>query len=144
MRATLLALACIGVAAAADSRVAAQNLIDRARAECASLDAGMFAVEPTALTEHDLTGDGVPETLVDSAGFACSTALTLWGGSGGNFLWVIVDGEVHEFLAHRWRVVDDHGQPVLLLAVHHAECGNSVGPCYRALVWQDGFRTTTR
>jgi len=55
---------------------------------------------------------------------------------------VIVDRKVHEFLAHKWRVVDVDGQKVLLLAVHSSECSDTVGPCYRALVWSDnGFRT---
>jgi len=66
----------------------------------------------------------------------------MWGGSGGTLLWVLVDGEKNEFLAHKWRVVDVDGQKVLLLAVHFSECSDTLGPCYRALVWSDdGFRT---
>jgi hypothetical protein len=66
----------------------------------------------------------------------------LWGGTGGTYLWVIVDNQAHEFLAHSWQIVDADGQKVLLLAVHSSECSYSIGPCYRAFVWQDGFRTT--
>ena len=50
----------------------------------------------------------------------------------------------YEFLAHRWRVVNVDGQKVLLLAVHSSECSDDIGPCYRAFVWQDVFRTATR
>jgi hypothetical protein len=66
----------------------------------------------------------------------------LWGGSGGTYLWVVVDGKTREFLAHKWRVVDVDGQKVLLLAVHASECSDTIGPFYRALVWGNGFRTT--
>ena len=38
--------------------------------------------------------------------------------------------------------VDVEGQNVLLLAVHSSECGDDIGPCFRAHVWGGGFRTT--
>ena len=91
---------------------------------------------------EDVTGDGQPEEIVDASQFSCSTAASFWNGSGGTYLWVIVDGKTYEFLAHKWRLVDVDGQQVLLLAVHSFECSDTVGPCYRALVWADGFRTT--
>jgi hypothetical protein len=91
---------------------------------------------------HDFTGDGRPEEVVDAAQFSCSTAASMWGGSGGTYLWVIVGSQTYEFLAHKWRVVDIDGQKVLLLAVHSSQCSDAIGPCYRAFVWEDGFRTT--
>ena len=99
-------------------------------------------MEDSAIFAYDFTGDGQPEQIVDASQFACSTAASMWGGTGGTMLWVVVDEQPYEFLAHRWKVVDMYGQNVLLLAVHSYQCGDSVGPCYRALVWSDGFRTT--
>ena len=119
----------------------ATELVQKAKKECAGFEGGSFHATEQAITLHDITGDGRPEEVVDASQFSCSTSASMWGGSGGTFLWVIVDGKTHEFLAHKWRVVDVDGQKVLLLAVHSSECSDTIGPCYRALVWSDGFRT---
>ena len=120
----------------------ATEIVQKAKSECASFEGGKFNVTERAITLHDFTGDGQPEEVVDASRFSCSTVALLWGGSGGTFLWVIVDGKAYEFLAHRWRVVDVDDHKVLLLAVHSSECSDTIGPCYRALVWGEGFRTT--
>ena len=117
-------------------------VIERAQQECSSLDNGEFHSSDKAIALFDFTGDGSPEELIDAAQFSCSTAATMWGGSGGTFLWVVAPDKTYEFLAHKWRVVDVDGQSVLLLAVHSSQCSDEVGPCYRAFVWQNGFRTT--
>ena len=128
----------------AESLSVAAKIVQKAKSECAALENGEFNATGQAITLHDLTGDGRPEEIVDASQFSCSTALTLWGGTGGTYLWVIVDKKAYEFLAHRWLVVDVDEQKVLLLAVHSSECSDTIGPCYRALVWGDGFRTTRR
>jgi hypothetical protein len=120
----------------------ASEILQQAANQCAAFEDGKFQATAQAVTWHDLTGDGRPEVIVDASQFSCSTAASLWGGSGGTYLWAIVEGRAYGFLAHNWRVVDLGGQQVLLLAVHSSECGDTVGPCYRALVWRDGFRTT--
>ena len=120
----------------------ATEIIQKAKSECVELGDGKFNATEQAITLHDFTGDGRPEEIVDASQFSCSTAASMWGGSGGTYLWVIVYGKTYEFLAHKWRVVDVDGQKVLLLAVHSSECSDTIGPCYRALVWDNGFRTT--
>ena len=120
----------------------ATEIVQKAKSECAKFEAGRFNTTEETITLHDFTGDGRPEEIVDASQFSCSTSASMWGGSGGTLLWVLVDGEKHEFLAHKWRVVDVDGQKVLLLAVHSSECSDTLGPCYRALVWNDDeFRT---
>jgi hypothetical protein len=120
----------------------ATEIVQKAKRECAEIDGGKFNATEQAITLHDFTGDGRPEEIVDASQFSCSTAASLWSGTGGTYLWLIVDGKTYEFLAHKWQVVDVDGQNVLLLAVHSSECGDKIGSCYRALVWDDGFRTT--
>jgi len=119
----------------------ATEIVQKAKSQCSSFDGGNFNATERTITLHDLTGDGRPEEIVDASQFSCSTSASMWGGSGGTFLWVIVDGKAHEFLAHKWRVVDVDRDKILLLAVHSSECSDTLGPCYRALVWGDGFRT---
>ena len=130
------------LAVAGEPLLLATQIVQQAKQECNSLDNGDFHSTEKTITLHDITGDGRPEEFVDASQFSCSTALTLWGGTGGTFLWAIVEGKSYEFLAHRWRVIDLDGQAVLLLAVHSSQCGDDVGSCYRAYVWGDGFRTT--
>jgi hypothetical protein len=120
----------------------AMQIVQNAKRDCNGFENGEFHSTERTISLHDLTGDRRPEEVVDASQLSCSTALTLWGGSGGTYLWVIVDGKAHEFLAHRWKVVDFDGKPLLLLAVHSSQCGDAIGPCYRALVWDNGFRTT--
>ena len=119
----------------------ATEIVQKAKSECSSFEGGKFNATEQTITLHDFTGDGRPEEVVDASHFSCSTSASMWGGSGVTLLWVLVDGKAYEFLAHRWRVVDMDGQEVLLLAVHSSECSDMIGPCYRALVWSDGFRT---
>ena len=126
----------------ADSGNLSSEIIQNAKKECASFERGTFSLSESAVTLNDITGDGNPEQIVDASQFACSTALTLWGGTGGTLLWIIVDQKVYEFLAHKWQIVNFDGQKVLLLAVHSSQCGDKIGPCYRAYIWSDGFRTT--
>ena len=135
-------LLCFSLSAVGGKDVAsAADLFQQAKLECGRFDEGQFSATDKAITMHDFTGDGRPEEVIDASQFSCSTAASMWGGSGGRLLWVLVDGKKHEFLAHKWQVVDVDGQKVLLLAVHSSECSDIVGPCYRALVWSDGFRT---
>ncbi len=137
----VLLFSSLAVLARADE--AATLIVQKAMSECASFNNGTFNSTEKTITLHDLTGDGRPEEIVDAAQFSCSSAASLWGGSGGTLLWVVVDGEAYEFLAHGWQVVRMHGQALLLLAVHSSQCSSDIGPCYRALVWhENGFRTT--
>lgn len=126
----------------ADQSPSAAAIVQNAKQECASFEDGEFKTTENAISLHDFTGDGQPEEIVDASQFSCSTSASMWGGSGGTFLWVIVDGKSYEFIANKWKTIDFDGQAVLLLAVHSSDCSDTVGPCYRALVWSDGFRTT--
>jgi opacity protein-like surface antigen len=139
----LMLLYLMPLAQAAEYSPAVTEILQKAEAECQGFEGGQFHMEDTAVSGYDFTGDGKPEEVVDASQFACSTSASMWGGTGGTMLWVVVDGKPYEFLAHRWKVVDMDGQNVLLLAVHSSQCGDTIGPCYRAMVWSDGeFRTT--
>lgn len=122
--------------------VTGSQLIHQAKRECNSFENGQFNATKYAIYLQDVTGDGKPEEIIDASQFSCSSAISMWSGSGGTYLWVIVEGKAYEFLASKWRLIDMDGQKILLLAVSSSECGDTIGPCYRALVWSRGFRTT--
>jgi hypothetical protein len=119
----------------------ATEIVQKAKQTCNDFENGIFQTTQKTITLHDITGDGRLEQFVDASQFSCSSALTLWGGTGGTYLWIVVDGKPHEFLGKTWKVVEVDEQPVLLLAVHSSQCSDVIGPCYRAFAWQDGFRT---
>lgn len=111
------------------------DVLAEAKADCASFDKGVLTVDPSALHQIELTGDSTPETLVDWSGFDCSTMASPWGGTGGNLLTVLINGQRSDFMALGWTLVQLNG-PVLVLALHGSEC-NATGsqPCAEALVW---------
>lgn len=142
----LIAALCLG---AAGSGHAASNqaeaLLAEARADCASIEGGVFSTEGAAVTEVDLTGDGVPDEIVDQRAFRCTSAASFWCGTGGCGLIVIAGETATQLLVKDWRVVDWHGGKILLTAVHGYECGgNNLRWCYEALVWSEGALRSVR
>ena len=127
--AVLLAFVCV-----ASASETGEKIVSAAKASCAE-QKGEFKVAKNAVTKFDLTGDNKPDEIVDAAKFTCSTAASLYGGSGGTELTVIVDGSPTQFLAHNWKVVTFDKTKVLLLAVHHSVCGEEVAPCFAAYTW---------
>jgi hypothetical protein len=140
MRLALLAcLICLTTPALADTP---EMVFAEAAKECAAQDNGVFAPGDAAVSEFDLTGDGVPEQIVNAAGFQCSTLAALYGGTGGNRISVLAGGKRFDWMVLGYQVVKtEWGPPVLLMAVHGSRC-HSTGdqPCYEAVVWgADGF-----
>lgn len=120
-----------------------QEVIEKARKDCASLDDGTLEVSQGAITSIDVTGDGVADEVVDMSKVICSSARSFFCGTGGCGLTIIADGKSSDFLAKAWKVVMWDEQPLLLLVVHGSECGgNNLRRCYRAAVWtENGFST---
>lgn len=114
----------------------ADAILAQAAADCAGFDNGSFSATPEAVQEIDLTGDGLAEVVVDAGKFQCSSAASLYGGSGGTGLTVIVGDRTAEFLAEAWTVTEFAGRKVLLIWHNGVDCGGiGVDPCIEALVW---------
>lgn len=117
----------------------AEDVLAQAAADCAAFENGQFTADPEAVQDIDLTGDGLAETIIDAGRFHCSSAASLYGGSGGTWLTVIAGGEARQFLAEAWGVTDFAGRKVLLLYHNGVDCGGiGVDPCVEALVWGRG------
>ncbi|MEM8958755.1 MAG: hypothetical protein AAGC86_13190 [Pseudomonadota bacterium] len=147
LRAALAALALLAghPAAAQDLPPPVQAQIDDARADCESFEAGDFSMTPDAVQQRDLTGDGVLDWVVDESHMDCSSAASMFCGTGGCELSLIVGDRVAETLARGWTVVDAFGRTVVLLDIHGALCGG-IGPtpCVEALTWDpDNQRFTS-
>lgn len=118
------------------------TILSEAAAMCTEQDNGVFSSEGAVLS-LDVTGDGQPDTVVDEVLFTCSTAASLYGGSGGSMIHVFVGDVQSDFLVQGYEVLNWGGRSILLLALHGTSC-NGIGadPCFEALVWNtDRFMT---
>ena len=108
--------------------------------ECRDNDNGVLLVPHNAIEYHDVTGDGVPEEFLIRGRLNCSSGFSLWSGSGGSWISVIVDGVATTFLARSFFVdTTIFNIPILLLSLHGSTCGAvGVQPCIQALVWDEG------
>ena len=57
--------------------------VNSAREACASFNGGQFALEWGAVVRDDLEGDLYPGWVLNESGFACSSAASLYCGTGG-------------------------------------------------------------
>ena len=108
------------------------------------IEDGIF--EPRdAVQPVDLTGDGVPETVVDESRFSCSSAASMYCGTGGCMVRAIVGDQTFSWLAKGWKVVDWAGDRILLMQIHGANCGGTnLRRCYEAVVWTDDHFASVR
>ena len=121
----------------------AKLAIQQARQDCQSFENGTLKLGENVVSRVDITGDGQLDEVVDFGKLSCSTAASLFCGTGGCSLSVITAGKATEFLAKAWNVFVWDNQPILMLVVHGSECGGiNLRRCYRATVWTEkGFST---
>ena len=118
----------------------AQQLIDRAAADCQSFENGEFD-QGNAVTEIELLSQfgTVNAELVDESQYACSSAASLYCGTGGCMVNLIVDGETKAWQATGWRLIDWGPDRILLIGRDGSWCGGAGAEvCYEALVWSNG------
>ncbi|MDG3041706.1 hypothetical protein [Roseicyclus marinus] len=72
------------------------DILSEAEADCAGFENGRFDAG-NAVTEADLDGDGMNDRLVDTASFTCTSAASLYCGSGGCSLIAVVGSESWDF-----------------------------------------------
>ena len=84
-------------------------MIDEAKTYCE----GDFSVAPEAVTQRDLNGDGTPDWILDSAGFACSDSYGLYCGTQGCGVETLIDGTIGSLLLHSWDTVTEGGTTYL-------------------------------
>ena len=118
-------------------------LADAAKA-CAEQDNGVFASEG-AVRQIDMTGDGTEDTIVDEALFTCTTAASLYAGSGGSMIHVFVNGAQSSFLVQGYETVRWGDNLIVLLALGGTDCNTiNANPCFEALTWVDDRFVTVR
>ena len=136
----VLAAIMLSASSALALSLEAQQLIDRAAADCQSFENGEFD-QGNAVTEIELLSQfgTVNAELVDESQYACSSAASLYCGTGGCMLNLIVDGETKAWQATGWRLIDWGPDRILLIGRDGSWCGGAGAEvCYEALVWSNG------
>ncbi|HLQ19002.1 MAG TPA: hypothetical protein VK146_08475 [Tabrizicola sp.] len=103
MRTALALILLASPAAAQDWPPEVAAIVDEAKAICS----GTFTAAPDAVTQVDLTGDGTPDWVVDSAAFQCSDTYGTYCGTAGCAVDTVVDGIRTSFLFHDWGTETD-------------------------------------
>ena len=112
--------------------------VERAQQACSDFENGQFALEWGAVTRVDLDGDMRPDWVLNEAFFACSSAVSIYCGTGGCMSHFLVGDVLSSLLNQRWDVVDLGPHHVLLAEVHGAQCsGTNPTPCVTASTWDN-------
>ncbi|NJM84220.1 MAG: hypothetical protein HC844_18830 [Tabrizicola sp.] len=82
-----------------------QSIIDEAESYCD----GEFSMADGSVQQTDLNGDGTLDWILDSGGFRCSTAATLYCGTQGCGIDTLIDGTLGALLLHDWGTVTEGG-----------------------------------
>ncbi|WP_174822009.1 hypothetical protein [Ruegeria arenilitoris] len=110
--------------------------VEAAQQACSDFENGQFALELGAIHRVDLDGDIKRDWVLDEAGFACSTAVSLYCGTGGCMSHFLVEEHLFSLLNQGWDMANIGPFRVLLADVHGSQCGGiNPTPCIVASVW---------
>ncbi|WP_174823049.1 hypothetical protein [Ruegeria arenilitoris] len=110
--------------------------VDLAVKACTKFNDGQFDLDWGAVERVDLDGDLHHDWVLNESGFACSSAASLYCGTGGCMSHFWVSEEVHSLLNQGWKVVDFGDQRVVVADIHGSNCGGiNPTPCVTASVW---------
>lgn len=111
--------------------------IGKAQEMCREIEDGSLTLRRGALTRADLVGDGSADNWVlDQAYFDCSSAASLYCGSGGCGVFFAVRNTSRMVLAQGWALAQEDGRRVVWLRVHGSGCGGTnLDACFQKLVW---------
>lgn len=115
-----------------------QSKVENAQSACAAIDDGEFALDWGAVERVDLDGDLYADWVLNEVGFACSSAASLYCGTGGCMSHFLVEDSLQSLLNKGWSLEVLGPFKVLLAQVHGSQCdGINPTPCVTASVWDD-------
>lgn len=129
-----------GISAALAQSPEAQALLESAAASCAAYESGVFE-SGQALTAVELRSffGAVAAELLDESAYRCSSAASLYCGSGGCQLHLIAEDKVYSWQATGWRLIEWGPDVILLIGRDGGWCGGAGSEvCYEAVVWSGG------
>lgn len=137
----LTALCLTGPAMAQDIPAPLVDLLTKRAADCNHFEYGTMTVEAGAVQQIDLNGDGTLDAVLDEHHLRCSTAASLYCGTGGCGVSFLINNTLDSRLAKGWQVTEFSPLTVILIQKHGSDCGGTnVNPCVEALVWDDALQ----
>lgn len=110
--------------------------VEAAQQTCLDFENGQFTLEFGAVHRVDLDGDNERDWVLDEAGFNCSTAASLYCGTGGCMSHFLTEDRLLSLLNQGWDLRNMGAFLVLLVDVHGSQCGGiNPTPCVTASVW---------
>jgi|GEM_PF-2685507 len=151
--ATLGAMLATGPALAEGHVSRVQQLLEIAEAECRADVMALdpegpvpdLEVRPAAITWVDLDGDWEKDdAVVDFNHVYCSLNYSLWHGTGGSLVHLVIDDRVSSaWSGGRWQLISFGETPLLLLGRHGGYCdGFGAQPCIQAIAYADDSFST--
>ena len=135
----IFATLCAAAANAQDLTELPSKLLEKvevARQACSNFENGQFALEFGAVRRVDLDGDIYRDWVLDEAGFACSSAASLYCGTGGCMPHFLIEENLFSLLNQGWDMANIGPFRLLLADVHGSQCdGINSTPCVVASVW---------
>ncbi len=133
------AVFCAASASAQDLSDLPSQLLEKVEAAqqaCSDFENGQFALEFGAVHRVDLDGDYYLDWVLDEVGFACSSAVSLYCGTGGCMSHFLVGDRMSSLLNRAWEMTNIGRDRVLLADVHGSQCGGiNPTPCIVASAW---------
>ena len=121
--------------------------VEAAQQACSDFENGQFALEFGAVQRIDLDGDFHSDWALNEAWFSCSSAASLYCGTGGCMSHFLIEDAVFSLLNRGWDMTNLGPDRVLLADVHGSQCeGINPTPCVVASVWdaeERVWRSTT-
>lgn len=116
--------------------LALQEKVELAAQACSDFENGEFAMEAGAIVRIDLDGDLKADWVLNEHYFACSSAASLYGGTGGTMSHFMVGDHVYSLVNQGWEMRTLGRNRVLLAEVHGTQCdAYGYTPCVTAAVW---------
>ena len=118
----------------------AKRLTEQAAKDCRSFENGEFdAADAVTTIELRSQFGAVEAELIDESKYACSSAASMYCGSGGCMLNLVVDGMVYAWQATGYRLIDWGPDRIFLIGRDGGWCGGAGAEvCYEAVVWSNG------
>ena len=113
-----------------------QAKVEAAAQLCADFENGEFAIAPGAIVRTDLDGDLKADWVLNEHYFACSSAASLYGSTGGTLSHFMIGDHVSSLLNRGWEMRTLGRKRVLLVDLHGTQCdAYGYSPCVAASVW---------
>lgn len=129
------ALVVVNTSGSVGASDAVDVILAEAESDCKLFENGVLTYDTdVAVSLIDVTGNGALDEIVDSSAFQCSSAASLFCGTGGCGLNVIVEDANFDTLAKAWSVRAGENGPVLALEIHWSEC-DYTSYCFEKFSW---------